>query len=1206
MVRKLVEIALGNRILVAVCAVLLLFVGLAAFHRLPIEAYPNPVPPLVEVIAQPPGWSAEETERYVTIPLEIGLSGMTGLDHIRSQSLFGLTDVKCYFNWGTDYWAARQEVINRLQFIQLPQGITAQLSPWNAIGEVFRYNLRGKGYSLIDLKTAEDWILERQWRQVPGVIDVTSFGGLSKEYHVEVDPYQLRARGVTLTQLSAALANANQNVGGQRVTIGQQAYTIRGVGLMGSLRDIEDVVILEQKGIPVRVRDVARVSIGAAPRLGIVGRDGDDDVVQGTILMKYGGETAATLEGIWRRIDYIRKNHLLPPGMEIEPFYDRGTLTKITTHTVLENLVIGMGLVTLVLILFLGNLRAALITAVNIPLALLVAFIGMVATGTSANLISLGAVDFGIVVDSTVIMMENIFRHLGERGRVPPSQRVLAAASEVGRPMAFSTVIIGVAFLPLFTLTGVSGVIFAPMSHTYALSIGGAIVLALTLTPSLASWFFRGADPGAQKAPAGGLRRFFAARIEADEEQSNLIMRFLHRLYNPISEAALQRPKLASLVGLVPILACVALFPLLGKEFMPKLEEGNFWIRATLPTSVSLQVSAQHVSRMRQILRSHPEILTVTSQTGRPDDGTDVTGFHNLEFFAPLKPFDEWPAGLTKEKLTEQLQQELQREYPGVVFNFSQYISDNVEEALSGVKGENSVKITGPDIRSNDSIADDVVATMSKVRGVEDLGLFRSMGQPSIKILPDRIQCNRYGLNTGDVEAVVQAAIGGQAVTQVFEGEKSFALTVRWLPQYRSDIAAIRRITVSSPDGSQIPLSQIATITAEDSPTVVYREDGRRYTPVKFSVRGRDLSSTIQESLERIGNAVRQTPETNLVWAGEINELKEAEGRLLVIVPLTLLIIGFLVYSAVSNWVDTVIVLVNIPLACSGGILALLATGENLSVSAAMGFISIFGIAVQDALLMVTYFQERYVSGLSYVQAARQAAEKRFRPKLMTTLVAMLGLLPAALSHGIGSQTQRPLAIVVIGGSFVLAVLTRILQPPFLVMAHRRFPYPEATSLVRPLPKARAGDVVALVEQLDARGGEAEIASLTSDTGPGLGVPAAVISAAELLGLVEAKRKSLVLSLDGHRFAKAGGAKRRELWCTRLGELQLFRYVTNALAREEQHRLRRDFVLEFIALHMPRENYEAVFDTLIDWSRYGKLFDYDEETKTIGSQLQPA
>jgi len=711
--------------------------------------------------------------------------------------------------------------------------------------------------------------------------------------------------------------------------------------------------------------------------------------------------------------------------------------TSSTTHTVIENLLVGMGLVALVLILFLGNLRAALITAVNIPLALLVAFIGMVLTGTPANLLSLGAVDFGIVVDSTVIMMENIFRHLGEPGAKPVSTRIRDAVSEVGRPMAFSTVIIAVAFLPLFTLTGVSGVIFAPMSHTYALAIGGAIVLALTLTPVLAARLFRLPSPGEGQRRRSGIALLLQSHIDADEEERNPVMRFLHRLYQPVLGAALRRPKRTVLLSFAFVAAMAALFPFLGSEFMPKLEEGNFWIRATLPTSVSLEESTQHVGRIRQILLSHPEVVTVTSQVGRPDDGTDVAGFHNLEFFAPLKPFGEWPRGVTKEKLTAELQKEIEGELPGAILNFSQYLSDNVEEALSGVKGENSVKVSGPDIKKNDELADAVVATMGKVKGVEDLGLFRSMGQPSVKIVPDRTQCQRYGINTGDVAAVIQAAIGGQAVTQVFEGEKNFALTVRWLPQYRANPRDLRSITVASPDGSQIPLGQLARITTEDSPAVIYREDGARLTPVKFSVRGRDLASTIGDARGRIADAVRLPPETHLLWSGQINELREAQARLAVIVPLTLLLIGFLVYSAVRHWLATIIVLIEIPVACTGGALALLLTGENLSISAAMGFISIFGIAVQDALLLVTYFQQLFARGRSIEEAAREAAEKRFRPVLMTTLVATLGLLPAALSHGIGAQTQKPLAIVVIGGCLMLAVLPRIMQPPLLLVAWR-------------------------------------------------------------------------------------------------------------------------------------------------------------------------
>src|SRR5216684_2970240 len=979
MIERIVRFALGYPAVIAVVVLCVIALGIISFHRLDIEAYPNPVPPLVEVIAQPQGLSAEDVERYVTVPLEIALAGMPGLDHIRSQSHFGLTDVKCYFNWGIQYKDARQEVINRLQFITLPNGVVAQISPWNAIGEVFRYVVKGQGYSLLDLKTAQDWILQRQFKQVPGVIDVVSFGGKTKEYHVEVDPHRLRGHGATLAQLTTAISNANQNVGGQRIVLGEQAYTIRGLGLISSLKDIGNVVVLEQKGIPVRVSDVASISIGNAPRLGIVGRDDNPDVVEGIVLMRYGEKTSPTLEGIYKRLDYIRKFHLLPPGMEIEPYYDRGQLVALTTHTVLENLIIGMVLVSLVLMVFIGNVRAALITALNIPIALLIAFSGMVALGTPANLISLGAVDFGIVIDSTLI--------------------------------------IGVAFLPLFTMTGVSGVIFSPMAQTYAFAIGGAILLALTLTPVLT----------AKAIPA------------QMEDKESLVMRALHRVYGQAFDWAVRSPKIALVGMLVPILLCVALFPFLGREFMPKLEEGNFWVRATLPMSVSLEQSAKHVGRMRSILKGHPEIVTVISQLGRPDDGTDVAGFFNIELFAPLKPFDQWPRGVTKAKLTEQLSSELQDAFPGVIFNFSQMISDNVEEALSGVKGENSVKVIGPDIRGNEATADAIVDVMGKVRGVKDLGWFHSMGQPSIKIVPDRMQCERYGLNTGDVEGVVQAAIGGQTVTQVFEGEKSFALTVRWLEHYRNSINAIRKITVATPDGSQIPLAQLASITEEGSPSVIYREDGRRYSPVKFSVRGRDLASTIRDSEREIEQKVRLAPEAHLEWAGEINELKDAMGRLLVIIPLTLLLIGFLVFSAVKSFIDTLLVLVSIPVACTGGVLALLITGEEFSVSAAMGFISIFGIAIQGAILVVTYAQRQWAEGKSLEEGARNAAEQRLRPVLMTTLVAMLGLLPAALSNGIGAQTQKPLAIVVIGGSLILALLTQVMQPPLLVLAHRRF-----------------------------------------------------------------------------------------------------------------------------------------------------------------------
>jgi cobalt-zinc-cadmium resistance protein CzcA len=776
------------------------------------------------------------------------------------------------------------------------------------------------------------------------------------------------------------------------------------------------------------------VSVGFKPRLGMVGHDDEEDVVQGIVLMKYGAQSDPTLEGIKEKVKFIERNNLLPPGMKIVPYYDRGTLSKLTIHTVVENLMIGMGLVTVVLIIFLSNLRAALMTALNIPLALMVAIIGLVSLNQSANLLSLGAVDFGIVVDSTIIMMENIFRHLGGAGKGSMSERVLTGAREVGTPMTYSTVIIGLAFLPLFTLTGVPGAIFAPMARTYALAITGGILFALTLTPVLAS-------------------RFLSAE---HEEKENFFMRMLHRIYDPLFDAGVRNPKRMLVLGAVPVIACMALFPLLGRDFMPKLEEGNLWIRATLPMSISLEKSATYATRMRSILRGCPEdpkavcdhpkhdvVVTVVSQLGRPDDGTDVSGFFNIELFAPLKSFDEWPRGYTKDKLTDDLSKELSQAFPGVLFNFSQYILDNVEEATAGVKGENSVKVFGPDIAQNERYADAIVDVMATVPGIADLGMFKSLGQPNVKITPDRKQLARYGLNTGDVSNVVQSALGGltgngNAIVQVYEGDKFFDLTVRWKEEYRASIEAIREITVSTPSGSYIPLGQIAKVEQVTGPTTIYRENLQRYTPVKFSVRGRDLASAIDESKKKIEDKVHMPYGMRLDWAGEIEELKSIESRLLIIVPLTILLIGFVVYVAVGNWVDSLIVLVNIPIACTGGILALIIARTNFSVSAAMGFISIFGIAIQDAMLVVTYFQRlREVEGHSIEQAAKEAAEKRLRACLMTTLVAMLGLLPAALSNAIGAQTQKPLALVVIGGSFILAALTRVIQPPLLVLAHR-------------------------------------------------------------------------------------------------------------------------------------------------------------------------
>ena len=1031
MIERLVSAAVRAPFLVLMAALALVGVGIHSYLRLDIEAYPNPVAPMIEVIAQPQGWSAEEVERYVTLPLETGLVGMPGLEHVRSQSLFGLADVKFYFGWDTNYATAQQRVLNQLNFVTLPTGVQPQLSPWSAIGELYRYKVVGKDYTSADLKTAEDWILEKQFRQVPGVIDVVGFGGLTKQYHVDVDPYRLRAFNVSLAQLQSAIANANQNVGGQRLTLGEQSFDVRGIGLIRSVHDIEQITIAAQKGVPFRVRVVAAVHADAAPRLGIVGRDGEADIVEGIVLMRYGGDSLSTVKGIHDRVDYIRQNRILPPGMDIVTLYDRADLVKLTTHTVMENLITGMVLVSLVLWLFLGNLRAALLVALNLPLALLFAFSGMVWTGTQANLISLGAVDFGIVVDSSVIMMESIFRNFARRGG-SAFDRIASAAREVGPPVFSSTLIIAVAFVPLFTLTGVAGVIMAPMAHTYAFAIGGAIVLALTLTPALSS------------------RLLPMAAAEVEEEKDSRFMRAAHAVYARLFSFALQQPRLAILLGVAPVVLALAAAGLLGREFMPKLEEGNFWVRATLPTSISLEKSARYVGHIRAIVlgcpgedaadcpvekRSRPEVQTVISQLGRPDDGTDVSGFHNIELLAPLRPSSEWRRGVTKASLTNDMQRDLARAFPGVVFNFSQVISDNVEEAMSGVKGENTVKVVGPDLRVDEAKAGEIVAAMKDVRGVEDLGIFRSLGQPAIRITPSRAVAGRYGLNTGDVAAVIQAAIGGLAITQVYEGEKHFDLTVRWAEPYRRNIRAIRAILVATPDGAQVPLGQLADVVEENSPSVIFREDLRRYVPVKFSVRGRDLASTIAEAQSKIAAHVKLPYDTHLEWGGEINQLRETTARLLIIIPVTLLMITFLVYGSVKNARDTLIVLLGAPVAASGGVVALFLTGTDFSTSAAVGFISILGISIQDGLLVVTYARQLRARGESAASAARQAAERRLRPVLMSTWVAMLGLLPAAVSRGIGSETQKPLAIVVIGGALALMLLPRLLQPALLSLA---------------------------------------------------------------------------------------------------------------------------------------------------------------------------
>ncbi len=1018
MIQTIMDLAMRERVVVVGLAVALLLAGIYSFLQLDIEAYPDPVQPMVEVLTLPNGLSAEEVERIVTVPLEYGLGGSRNLVRMDSISLFGLSDIRCYFDWDSDYYWDRVQIINRLAFVTLPQGITPGISPENPIGEVYRYIIESPDHDLLEEKEIEDWVLEKQLKTIPGVIDVSGFGGLTKEYHVDVDPPRLVHYQVPLSALIAAIQNSNASVGGNYLTLGPQAFDVRGIGFIQRLDDIRRIVLAVNKSIPIRVGDVANVDIGYAPRLGAVGINDRDEVVEGIVLMRKYGDTLRTLKGVEAKVAELNHSGMMPKGYKVVPYYDRTGLVHTTLHTVFENLIVGMALVFLVLIFFLGNLRAAIIAAVNIPLALCGAFTLMHLGGTPANLISLGAIDFGIIIDSTVIVVENIHRHLSTENKVHEAYgaRVLKAAQEVGGPMLFSTVIFVIAFLPLFTMRGVEGAIFSPMSHAYAYALATAILLAITLSPVLSSFLFQ----------------------RGIEEVANPIWRAISAFYHELFARVLRWPRL-SLLAIVALMGSgLSLFPKLGGEFLPKLEEGNLWIRATMPLSISFEDGVRSANRMRRIILSFPEVTTVVSQLGRPDNGTETTGFFNGEFFVELKPFEQWRKGLTKPELVQRMDEKLRHYFPGVSFGFSQTIEDNINEALSGVKGSNSVKIFGSDLATDERIAGEVAKVIRGVPGIVDLAVYRSLGQPNVLITPDRFACERYGLNVGDVNAVIQAAIGGQAVTQVLQGDRSFNLVVRWKFEYRTSLDAIRQIRVALPGGGYVPLGQIADIRTAEGASFVYRENLQRYVPVRFAVRGRDFEDAVRDAQARIANQIRLPRGVHLEWAGEWQELQEANRRLTITVPIALFLIAGVLYGATGSIIDTCIIMAQIPVACLGGILGLILTGTPFSVSAAVGFISIFGIAVMDGILLNSYIRHLWEEGHPFTESIIMGSDRRFRAIMMTALVDCLGLFPAALSTRIGAQTQRPLAIVVIGGALAIALVTRVLQPIMIYLCHRK------------------------------------------------------------------------------------------------------------------------------------------------------------------------
>ena len=1007
--KQLVRTILRYRVIALIAMAAWLAAGTWAVLRLDIEAYPDPSPPLVEVITQNPAWSAEEMEQQVTVPIETVLNGIPRLEYVRSTSLFGLSDVKLYFDFDSDYFGDRQEVLNRLQTVTLPQSLQPQLSPWSAVGEIYRYQLKGSGYSLNDLKATQDWFVIRELKQVPGIIDVSTFGGTTKQYQAEIDPQRLLQYNVTLSQVLAAISSSNQNAGGNYLQVGDQNVNVRGLGLLAGIPEMGAVLITEHNGVPVYLRDVATIKEGFQPPLGRVGRNTESNIVKGTVLLQRGEQSLPALRALRDRVKALNAG-LLPRGMKIDTIYDRTGLIDTTTETVWHVVLTGLFLVTFLLLIFLGDVPLALVTALTIPFAVLFAFGLMSATGHSANLISIGAIDFGIIVDSAIVVLENIYRRLHEATSDEHRLDLIAeGTAEAARPVMFSTLIILVAFIPLFTMQGVPGKIFAPMSITYGFALTGALLFALLLAPVLASF-----------------RRAVRSGHTADPR----LIRWLKHYYERFLIRAMRNRSIVVTVAVVFLVASLATFTFVGGEFMPKLEEGNLWIRATLPQDVSFDFSIKLADEMRSIMGSFPEVQQVVSQAGRPDDGTDTTTFNNIEFEVDLKPQSEWKAGRSKDDLIDAMNKALSR-YPGVAFNFSQNIQDNVEEAMSGVKGENSLKLFGDDIEILARIAKQIMDVMGKVPGITDLAVFKETGQPNLVIAIDRAAAGRYGLMASDINAAVQAAIGGAAVTQILEGDRRFDFVVRYLPQYRQNVEEMKNILLPTADGSRIPLSQVAAIGFREGAFMIYRENGRRYIPIKFSVRGRDLAGTIAEVQSQLLHSIHLPEGYHYEWAGEYDSLRKEQQRLAIIIPITVGIILSLLYVSFNSLRDALAVMSVLPFGIAGGVLSLLISGTPFSISAAVGFASVIGVATLGGLVFVAGIRraEAHEHGLEH--SIIRASGGEMRAVLMACLAAGLGLLPAAVSHGIGVQAQQPLARVVVGGMLTTTFAILFMVPVF-------------------------------------------------------------------------------------------------------------------------------------------------------------------------------
>jgi heavy metal efflux system protein len=1041
MIHSLVDFALNNRFVVLSMAFLLFIWGMISFHNLPVEAYPDVANTWVQVITQWPGRAAEEVEQQVTIPIEIQMNGIPYLVHLRSVSLAGLSVVNLIFDDGSDNDWDRQKTFERLSQVTLPPGVTSSIGPdFSPIGSVYWYTVKSTnpGFDLMALKSLQDWVISKYIRSVPDVVDDSSFGGITKEYQVRVDPDQLVSYGLSLAQVEQQIANSNANGGGSFIEQGAQQINVRSVGLVTDVQDIGKTWIKTQKGTAVKMQDIAVVTEGPKIRLGQIGKaihrtDGvvedDNDVVEGIVFQRKGTDTATMLDALHAMVQRLN-DHILPPGVKIVPYLDRDDLVHYTTHTVLHNLAEGMILVVIVLFVFLGNIRGAIIVSLTIPFALLFASTCLELRHISANLLSLGALDFGMVVDGAVVMVENIVRHLNRPEEAPRTlvDRIRTAAHEVQRPVFYAIAIIITAYLPIFTLQRVEGKLFKPMAWTVAFALLGALIFSMLIAPVLASFMFRGGSKQWQNPAMAWLTTRYRGSVRWAIE---------HRIVT---------------VGAAVVLFLFAIYlafgGVIGSEFLPHLDEGAIWVRGTLAPSTGPTESARVADRARQILCSFPEVPQVVTQIGRPDDGTDTTGFFNTEYFVDLLPKEKWRPVFheDKERLIAAMDRELEK-IPGVIWGFSQPISDNLEEAVSGVKGALAVKISGDDLKTLEAKADQIVEVMRNIRGVEDLGVFRVIGQPNLNFSVDRNQASRYGINVSDVQDAIQTAVGGNALTQVLLGEQRYDLVLRYLPEYRDTTEAIEKIRLLSPSGERVSLAQLTKVQVLDGAEEIYREANSRYVAVKFSVRGRDLGSTVEEAIQKVDAAVRFPPGYTIDWAGEYENQKRSQRRLLLVLPLTILLIYIILYAMFKSMKWALLILTNVAMARIGGLAALLFTHTNFSVSSGVGFLALFGVSVQTGVIMLEYINQLRARGYSIEEAAVEGAVLRLRPILMTMLVATLGLMPAAVSHGIGSDSQRPFAIVIVGGLISDLLMSIILLPTLYAWFASRddqLPVPEA------------------------------------------------------------------------------------------------------------------------------------------------------------------